>query len=102
MKPDQKKKRHGFYLKPPKVSQNRSFSHFCPHFTSETTNFQQLVSKKLCKIGMVSLKPHVVSREKVKNVEWFQKNCKILKLQRVYEKKVTKLSDFFVRVALYF
>ena len=51
---------------------------------------------------MVSMKPSVVSRKKVKNVEWFQKNCKILKLQRVYEKKVTKLSDFFVRVPLYF
>ena len=46
---------------------NLAFSHFRPNFSSETTNFEQMVSKKLPKMS------------------WFQWNC------RVVSKKLPKL-----------
>ena len=46
---------------------NLAFSHFRPNFSSETTNFEQMVSKKLPKMS------------------WFQWNC------RVVSKKLSKV-----------
>ena len=69
---------------------NNSFSHFSPHFSSETTNFLQLVSKKLCKIKRFQWNRTWFQEKRWKMLsgfKWFQKNCQIWKVPFVDEKK---------------
>ena len=49
---------NGVFIKGDTDFWNHSFSHFRPHFSSETTNFLQLVTKNLGKKRAIPMKPH--------------------------------------------